>query len=142
MGPSHEEMDRIVNEHFGYEAKDDVDGVMASLAPKVEHEVVPSPAGIQHDKAKIRNYYKMVFGSLKGESVKPLKRYYGEDFIIDETLWSGEIIDGNVFLCGDKSGPVSFRLLHVFELEDGKIRREQAWCDLAAIQRQLGVTLS
>jgi predicted ester cyclase len=35
---------------------------------------------------------------------------------------------------------VSFRLLHVFELRDGKIAREQVWCDLAAIQRQLGVT--
>jgi uncharacterized protein len=30
------------------------------------------------------------------------------------------------------------RLLHVFEIKGGKITREQAWCDLAAIQRQLG----
>ena len=33
---------------------------------------------------------------------------------------------------------MSFRLLHVFEFEDDKIAREAAWCDLAAIQRQLG----
>jgi predicted ester cyclase len=37
---------------------------------------------------------------------------------------------------------VSFRLLHIFEFQDGKIAREQAWCDLAAIQRQLNVKLS
>ena len=49
MGLSRDEMDRIVNEHFGFEAHDDVEGVMASLAPEVEHEVVPSPVGVLHD---------------------------------------------------------------------------------------------
>jgi predicted ester cyclase len=74
--------------------------------------------------------------------VTPLKRYYGDNFIVDETLWHGEIVDGSVFLCDGKSGKVSFRLLHIFEFVEGKIAREQAWCDLAAIQRQLNVKLS
>ncbi|NIP89583.1 MAG: ester cyclase, partial [Gammaproteobacteria bacterium] len=30
----------------------------------------------------------------------------------------------------------------VFEVKDGKITREQAWCDLAALQKQLGCTVS
>lgn len=73
----------------------------------------------------------------------PLKRSYGDDFVIDETLWrGGAITDRRVFLCEGKSGKASFRLLHVFEFKDGNISREQAWCDLAAIQQQLGVTLS
>jgi len=57
-------------------------------------------------------------------------------------MWHGQINDGAPFLCDGKSGPVSFRLLHVFELRDGEIKREQAWCDLAEIQRQLGATVS
>jgi ketosteroid isomerase-like protein len=138
MGSSREEMDRIIDEHFGYEAHDDLDGVMASLAPEVEHEVVPSPVGVLHDLGKVRAYYEMLFGSVRGESVTPIRRLYGENFIVDETMWHGQITDGAVFLCDGRSGPVSFRLLHVFELEDGKIPREAAWCDLAAIQRQLG----
>jgi hypothetical protein len=68
-------------------------------------------------------------------------RYYGDDFVVDETLWHGEILDGSVFLCDGKSGKVSFRLLHIFEFQEGKIAREQAWCDLAALQQQLGVKL-
>ncbi len=135
-----EQMDHAVNEHFGFEAADDLDGVMASLAPEVEHEIVPSKVGVLHDKSKVRDYYATLFQSVKGESVTPIKRYYGDDFIVDETMWNGEIADGSVFLCDGKSGKVSFRLLHIFEFEDGKITREQAWCDLAAIQRQLGVT--
>ncbi len=137
-----EDMDKAVNAHFGFEAADDLDGVMSSLASEVEHEIVPSPVGAQHDKAKIKAYYAALFQSVKGESVTPLKRYYGDDFIIDETLWSGEIFDGSPFLCAGKKGKVSFRLLHIFEFKDGKISREQAWCDLAAIQRQLGVRLA
>lgn len=136
------DMDKVINEHFGYEAADDLDGVMASLAPAIEHEVVPSPMGVQHDKAGIRAFYALLFGSVKGESVTPLKRYYGDDFMIDETMWHGEIMDGKPFLCDGRRGKVSFRLLHVFEFKDGKIAREQAWCDLAAIQRQLGMKVA
>ena len=81
----------------------------------------------------------LLFSSITGESVEPIRRYYGEDFLVDETLWHGRVEDGRPFLCDGKSGPVSFRLLHVFEISDGKIAREQVWCDLAAIQAQLGV---
>jgi hypothetical protein len=135
-------MDRAVNEHFGFEAADNLDGVMASLAGKVEHEIVPSPVGVQHDKASVHAYYKMLFESVRGEGVTPLKRYYGDGFVVDETMWHGEILDGSVFLCDGKRGKVSFRLLHIFEFQNGKIAREQAWCDLAALQRQLQVKLS
>lgn len=138
MALTHDDMDRIIDQHFGYEAQDDVDGVMASLAAEVEHEVVPSPVGVLHDRAQVRAYYERLFGAVKGESVTPIRRLYGDGFVVDETLWQGEITDGSVFLCDGRSGPVSFRLLHVFELADGKITREAAWCDLAAIQRQLG----
>jgi hypothetical protein len=84
----------------------------------------------------------MLFSSIRGEGVTPLRRLYGEDFLVDETLWHGQIVDGKPFLCDGRSGPVSFRLLHVFELRDGEISREQVWCDLAEIQRQLGATVS
>lgn len=142
MNMTHEQMDQLVNEHFGFEATDDVEGVMATLTEDAEHEVIPSPVGALTDRAKMRSYYEMLFGSIRGESVTPLRRLYGEHFLIDETLWHGYIEDGRPFLCDGKHGNVSFRLLHVFELREGKISREQAWCDLAAIQRQLGCTLS
>jgi hypothetical protein len=133
-----EEMDQLVDEHFGFEATDDIDGVMGTLSADAEHEVIPSPVGALHDHSAMRSYYEMLFNDLKGESVTPLRRLYGQDFLIDETLWHGTIEDGRPFLCDGRSGRVSFRLLHVFELSDGKIDREQVWCDLAAIQQQLG----
>ena len=133
-----EQLDQVVDEHFVFEANDDLEGVMNSLGERVRHEVIPSPVGELTEKSDIRSYYASLFKSVRGESVTPLKRYYGDDFLIDETLWSGYVEDGAPFLCDGKEGPVSFRLLHVFEVKDGKIAREQVWCDLAAIQKQLG----
>ena len=137
MGMTHAQIDRIINDHFMYEAADDVDGVLASLADEVRHEVVPSPMGAQTDKHRIRDFYKMLFADLKGEEVTPLRRLYGEDFVVDETMWHGRVANGRPFLMEGKSGKVSFRLLHIFELRGGKIANEQVWCDLAALQRQL-----
>ena len=142
MRATREEMDDLVNRHFGFEASDDVDGVMSTLADGAEHEVIPSPVGSLDDPVEQRAYYELLFSSITGESVEPIRRYYGEGFLVDETLWHGTVDDGRPFLCEGKSGKVSFRLLHVFEVRDGKIAREQVWCDLAAIQRQLGCAVS
>jgi uncharacterized protein len=139
MAMTREQMDALVDEHFRFEATDDVDGVMSTLLDGAVHEVIPSPVGELVDAAEQRAYYELLFSSIKGERVEPLRRCYGDDFVVDETLWHGRIEDGRPFLCDGRSGSVSFRLLHVFDIRDGKIAREQVWCDLAAIQRQLGL---
>ena len=138
MGLTREEMDRIVDQHFAFEASDDVEGVLGSLAEGAEHEVIPSPVGKLRDRGGIRAFYEALFRDLEGEGVTPVRRLYGDGFLVDEAVWHGRIADGRQFLCEGKSGRVSFRLLHIFELRDGKIAREDVWCDLAAIQKQLG----
>lgn len=133
-----EQVDRLIDEHFAYEARDDVDGVLGSLTEDAEHEIIPSPLGVLNDRAGIRRMYEMLFRDLKGEGVTPVRRLYGDGFAVDETVWRGRIADGRQFLCDGRGGQASFRLLHIFEFRDGKIARETVWCDLAAIQRQLG----
>lgn len=131
------EIDRLIDEHFRYEATDNVDGVVESLVPDVAHHVVPSPVGPIRGREAARAFYRQLFAALAGEGVTPVKRLYGSDFVVDEVIWHGRVTDGSIFLCNGKSGPVSFRMLHVFEFEDGLIKSEQVWCDLAAIQAQL-----
>lgn len=137
MGLSREEWDRLVDEHFEFEARDEISGVLDTMTEDAEHEVIPSPLGSIRGTSAIRSYYELLFSCLGGESVTPIRRLYGDDFMIDESLWHGHIEDGKVFLCEGRSGYVSFRLLHIFEIRDGKISSEQVWCDLEAIQRQL-----
>ena len=66
-----EQMDQIVNNHFGYEATDDVEGVLSTLTDDARHEVIPSPVGELTDRNQQRAFYKMLFSDLKGEGVNP-----------------------------------------------------------------------
>lgn len=134
-----EQIDQLINTHFQYEATDNVDGVVSSLTEDAEHHVVPSPFGPIRGRDAARNFYSRLFRSLAGEKVTPVRRLYAPDFVVDEVIWEGQVSDGSIFLCDGASGRVSFRMLHVFELEGELIRSEQVWCDLAAIQQQLGI---
>jgi uncharacterized protein len=129
-------MDRIVNEHFGYEAADNVEGVLGTLTDDVRHLVVGAPTGELTGKDAVRPFYEQLFADLKGEGVEPVARWYGDDFVVDETLWTGLVEDGRVFGLPGRSGRVTFRLLHVFELRDGLISREHVWSDVVAIAEQ------
>ena len=131
-----EQMDRIIDEHFGYEARDDVDGVVSTLTADVEHDVVGSPGSQVRGRELARGYYQTLFREMKGESVKPVRRLYGENFMIDETIWTGRT-PGRTFGVPGDEGRVSFRILHVLEFREGKISRENVWVDTAAILKQL-----
>ena len=92
MGMSHEEMDRVVDDHFRFEATDDLDGVMASFAPgPLRHEIIPSPIGEISDRQDIRDYYTMLYACAQGDKATCIRRLYGDDFLVDETLWEGTI---------------------------------------------------
>jgi hypothetical protein len=64
-------------------------------------------------------------------------RLYGDDFLIDETIWIGEIVDGRPFGLERRSGKARVRLLHVFHLRDGLIAKENVWFDRDDLARQI-----
>lgn len=137
MPLSREQMDRKIDEHFHHEALDDVEGVLATLAPDVEHDIVGTPGGPTQGPEGARAFYEALFADLSDGRVECVRRLYGEDFVVDESLWRGRA-DGRPFGLEGRGRPLEFRLLHVLEFAtDGRIRRENVWLDLAAIQRQL-----
>lgn len=137
MGLSREQMDAKIDEHFGFEMADDVEGVLATLAEDVEHDIVGWPTGPVHGREATRNFYETLFADLSEGSVKPLKRLYGENFMVDDSMWSGRA-PGRPFGIEGRGRALSFRLLHVVEFtEGGDIARENVWIDLASILQQL-----
>ena len=131
------EMDRKVDEHFSFEATDDIEGVLATLAPDAEHDVVGWPAGPSHGRANARAFYEQMFADLSESRVQCLKRLYGKSFMVDESLWQGRA-SGRPFGLEGRNRPLEFRLLHIIEFtSSGDIQRENVWVDLAAIMRQL-----
>jgi uncharacterized protein len=133
-----EEMDRKIDEHFSFEAADNVEGVLATLSADVEHDIVGWPSGPTHGREAARPFYEALFADLSDGKVECVRRLYGDRFLVDESLWRGTA-PGRPFGLEGKGRPVEFRLLHVIEFgADGRqIERENVWVDLAAIIRQL-----
>lgn len=137
MPLTREEMDQRIDEHFGFEARDDVEGVLSTLAPDVVHDIVGWPSGPTYGRAKARPFYEALFADLAEGKVTCTKRLYGEGFLIDESVWEGTA-PGHPYGLEGRGRPLRFRLLHVVEFtESGQIQREQVWVDLAAIIQQL-----
>jgi len=47
------------------------------------------------------------------------------------------VVDGRAFKLDGKSGKARFRLLHVFQLREGLIAKENVWFDFDELKRQL-----
>jgi predicted ester cyclase len=134
------EMDRKLDEHFGFEMRDDVNGVLATLAPDAVHDIVGWPSGPTTGRANAKGFYDALFADLADGKVASTRRLYGDNFLVDESVWEGRA-PGRPFGLEGRGRPLRFRLLHVLEFAgDGTIRRENVWVDLAAIQQQLPQT--
>lgn len=137
MALTREQMDKKLDEHFGYEARDDVEGVVGTLDENVEHDVVGWPAGPSRGREQARAFYEATFPDLADGKVRSLRRLYGKNFIVDDSIWSG-VAKGRPFGLDGRGRSLEFRLLHVLEFTDrGDISRENVWLDIASIQQQL-----
>ena len=137
MAISREQMDRKMDEHFGFEAADDIEGVLATLTSDAEHDIVGFPSGPTHGREAARAFYEAMFVDLADSKVECVRRLYGDNFMVDESVWRGTA-PGKPFGLDGKGRPLEFRLLHVIEFSDaGSIKRENVWLDLAAILQQL-----
>lgn len=131
------DMDRKMNEHFGFEASDDIAGVVSTLAPDVRHDVVGWPGGLTRGRENARTFYQALFTDLADGEATCIRRLYGERFLVDESVWRGRAV-GRPFGLEGRNRRLEFRLRHVIEFDDrGLIQHEAVWPDMAAIVRQL-----
>ena len=133
---SPDQMDHVLDAHFAYEGVHDLEGVVTTFTDDPELDVVGFQAGARRGKKEIRDFYEQLYKLLDLEEAKPLHRYHGKDFMVDETIWSGQF-DGVLVGAEGHRGHVTFRLLHVIEFQDGLVARESVWLDSETIRRQL-----
>jgi uncharacterized protein len=137
MALTRSEMDRAIDEHFGYEAADDIDGVLATRAEDAPHDILGWPDGPTHGRENAYSFYQATFADFAESKVTGVKRLYNENFLVDESIVESTAA-GHPFGLEGKCRPLPFRLLHVNEFAgDGKIQRENVWLDLATIIPQL-----
>ena len=137
MALTRELMDAKIDEHFRFEASDDVEGVLHTLAPDATHDIVGWPGGPTRGREAARPFYETLFADLDEGRVTCRRRLYGDTFLVDESLWKGTA-PGRPFGLEGRGRPLEFRLLHVVEFTpEGQLQREQVWVDLASIRQQL-----
>jgi len=131
-----EQMDRVIEQHFAYEAADDVDGVMSTMTDDIVHDVVGLPTGPNVGPAAAKGFYAYLTTNVTGDVAKLNHAWYGEDFCVLEHQWHGNV-PGEFLGIPGNGKPVDFRMLHVWEFKDGRMSRENVWLDGAAIVAQL-----
>ena len=137
MALTREQMDAKLDEHFHFEATDNVEGVLATLTEDVEHDIVGWPTGPVRGRDSVRPFYETLFADLADGKVASMRRYYGDGFMVDDSIWRGTA-PGRPFGLEGRGRPLEFRLLHVLEFDDvGDIARENVWLDFASIVQQL-----
>jgi hypothetical protein len=131
-----DEIDRLLERHFAALKKRDLDAILATYADDAEHDAVGRDPNPIRGRAALAAFYRESLADLANTKVIPVRRLYGEDFAIDESILDG-YAQGRPFDLEGYSRPVRFRMLRIFEFRDGLIAHENAWFDIIAVQRQL-----
>ncbi len=133
---SRKEMDGLIDAHFTYEQNDDVAGVLETLIPDLEHDVVGWLSGPSLGTDAARGFNEQLFANHDDTKITPVRRFYGEGFAVDESLVHSTAV-GALFGLPGRNRQINFHLLHAFEFEGSRIRRENVRLDLAATQQHL-----
>ena len=131
------EMDALVEGHYRAEESGDLDAIVEGFVVDAEHDVVGRPGEALHGTEQIAAFYRALLAELRIDRFEPVRRWYGDDHVVDEAILHATA-EGHPFGLDGRGRPVQARFLHIFDLRDGLIERESAWIDLAAIQQQLG----
>jgi hypothetical protein len=82
-------MDDILDRHLAAESSHDLDIALATLTDDVVHDVVGDPNGTLHGPAQVAQRYSQLFADFGDEKVVPVRRLYGTDFLVDESIIHG-----------------------------------------------------
>jgi len=114
-----------VENHFHSEAANEVEAALKTFTDDIVWEA-PAPNGLNRvfkGKEAVAKNYRALFASMKDVKFEFLQRFATEDRVVDDSLVTFEVAEDGYwhFPVGSK---VYMRLVHIFEMRDGKISRE------------------
>ncbi|MFI5693876.1 nuclear transport factor 2 family protein [Kribbella sp. NPDC051586] len=133
---SREAMDRLLDAHFRAEQAGDAQATVQTLTDDVIHDVVGDPLGELHGPSAAGKRYDHLFGNVRGQDSQVLHRLYGDNFLVDDKIWTARV-DGEFMGLPGNGRTISVRVLHVFEFRGDRIARENVWIDGASAIAQL-----
>ncbi|HEU5372507.1 MAG TPA: nuclear transport factor 2 family protein [Gaiellaceae bacterium] len=135
-----DEMNRLIEQHIAAETAGDTDGAVAMYTDDVIHDVVGSPMGPVHGPDAAKGFYEFLTSNVQTERMDVNNAWYGDDFCVIEHQCTATVPGEFVGIPGNGKR-ISFRMLHVWEFNSGRICRENVWLDGNAIATQLTAPL-
>lgn len=129
-------MDALADAHFRAEQNADIQAIVDGFADGAEHDVAGRPGGPLHGGEQIAAFYRGLLAELRIDRFEPVRRWYGDDHLVDESILHATAI-GRPFGLDGRGQHVRTRILHVFEFGEERITRESAWLDLTSMAQQL-----
>lgn len=137
VSTGHDAIDRVIDAHLDAEMAGDIPAVLATMTADAEHISHPTPPeGARHGHAEISDFYQHMFAEFQPTGRRPVRRLYGDGFVVDEMVLSA-VATGHPFGLDGQRRTVEVPLLHVFQFESGLISYEAGWLDFAALAGQL-----
>ena len=114
-----------VENHFHSEALNEVDAALAMFTDDIVWEA-PALNGLDRvfrGKKDVEKNYRELFASMRNVQFEFLQRFATEDRVVDDSMVTFEVAQDGYwhFPLGSK---IEMRLVHIFEMRDGKISRE------------------
>lgn len=125
------EKDRIarnlaaVENHFHSEALNEVERALETFTDDIVWEA-PAPNGLNRSfsgKEAVAKNYRELFASMKNVNFQFLQRFATEDRVVDDSIVTFDVAKAGYwhFPLGSS---VRMRLVHIFEMRDGRISKE------------------
>ena len=120
----------VVDAHFHNENPEDIDKAIDLYGDSIVWEV-PARGVLLRDKAAVREAYLNIFKSYNIHSMTQVRRFGAGNYVVDDSIAVMTLVgdvERNVPGCPFPPGTeVSMRIVHIFELDDGRIIRENGY---------------
>jgi steroid delta-isomerase-like uncharacterized protein len=128
----------IIDRHFAAENAHDVEGTLATYTDDIVWDDVTHPDSPFRGKENVGAVYSGIIDAIPDVHLESVWRVSADDgnAVIDESILTGHV-HGSWSGIEGGGAPVRVRILHVFELRDGLIARENAWFNAADVVRQV-----
>ena len=126
----------IIDRHFAAENAHDIEGTLATYTDDIVWDDVTHPLCPVQGKEAAGSIYAGIIDAIPDVHLESVRRFNSGDVVVDESVLTGHVhgewagVDGG-------GAPVRVRVLHVFDIRDGLIARENTWFDASAVMRQV-----
>lgn len=115
-----------VEGHFHSEAVNEIEAALELYTDDIIWEA-PAPNGLNRSftgKQAVAQNYRELFASMREVEFQLLQRFATEDRVVDDSIVTFEVVKNGYWTHFSAGQKIVIRLVHIFEMRDGKISKE------------------